>query len=108
MNPMHESRAVPCAVETRVGARAVLVVVGGSERSEGVFVDSRRTTEVFDLASDRWRLLDVLLPMVRSSLGCAVQADGTVLAIGGVSHMGPTFFSLANVDALSITSRDLQ
>ena len=38
MNPMVESRALPCAVETKVGHRRVLVVVGGFEFSaDGTF-----------------------------------------------------------------------
>jgi Kelch motif len=62
MNPMVESRVLPCAVETRVGRQRVLVVVGGFEFSaDGTFVQARRTTEVFDPHTGRWTLLDVLL-----------------------------------------------
>ena len=108
MNPMAESRVLPCAVETKVGKRRVLVVVGGVEFSaEGAFVDARRTTEVFDPATGRWTLLDVLLPTVRASHDCATEADGTVLAIGGITHIGEPFIFLANVDALSLKPRDL-
>ena len=62
MNPLHESRAVPCAIETTVGNRRVLVVVGGGFSTDGISTDGRRTTEVFDPDSGRWKLLDVLLP----------------------------------------------
>jgi N-acetylneuraminic acid mutarotase len=109
MNPMAESRVLPCAVETKVGKRRVLVVVGGVEFSaEGAFVDARRTTEVFDPDTGRWTLLDVLLPTVRASHDCATEADGTVLAIGGITHIGDLFIFLANVDALSLKPRDLR
>jgi N-acetylneuraminic acid mutarotase len=87
----------------------VLVVVGGAERSaEDTFVDHRRTTEVFDPQTGRWTLLDVLLPINRATHGCATEADGTVLAIGGFTHVAGTFTALANVDALSLKPRDLR
>ena len=104
MNPMVESRALPCAVETKVGNRRVLVVVGGFEFPGDGTVDRRRTTEVFDPDTGRWTLLDVLLPFGRGSHDCATEADGTVLAIGGINPAG----FLANVDALSINLRDLR
>jgi N-acetylneuraminic acid mutarotase len=105
MNPMVESRVLPCAVETEVGHRRVLVVVGGFEFDPGgVLVGARRTTEVFDPATGRWRLLDVLLPFGRGSHDCATEADGTVLAIGGITRRvvsDPNIY-LANVDALTL------
>jgi N-acetylneuraminic acid mutarotase len=109
MNSMAESRVLPCAVETKVGQRRVLVVVAGAEFSaEGAFVDARRTTEVFDPGTGRWTLLEILLPTVRASHDCAIEADGTVLAIGGITHIGDPFIFLANVDALSLKPRDLR
>jgi hypothetical protein len=108
MNPMRESRAAPCAVETKVAGRLVLVVVAGVEFAAGDPVDGRRTTEVFDIATGRWNLLDVLLPIVRGSHGCATEADGTVLAIGGGSGVGANLVFLANVDALSLEPDDLR
>ena len=101
MNPMVESRLLPCAVETKVGHRRVLVVVGGFQRP-GV---ARRTTEVFDPHTGRWTLLEVLLPIPRGTHDCATEADGTVLAIGGANGEG---VFLANVDALSLKPRDLR
>jgi N-acetylneuraminic acid mutarotase len=103
MNPMIESRVLPCAVRTRVGNRRVLVVVGGF--AEAV---ARRTTEVFDPHSGRWTLLEVLLPFGRGSHDCATEADGTVLAIGGLTPIEGNPSSLANVDALSLKPRDLR
>jgi hypothetical protein len=99
MTPMVQSRYLPCAVETRVGHRRVLVVVGGFDP------DARRTTEVFDPDTGRWTLLDVLLPIGRGTHDCATEADGTVLAIGGANGAG---VFLANVDALSLKPRDLR
>jgi N-acetylneuraminic acid mutarotase len=111
MNPMLESRAVPGAVATTVGGQGVLVVVGGAVfAADGSFIDDRRTTEVFDLETGRWTMLDALLPTVRGSLGCAVEEEGTIIAIAGATRLGPgpPFISVANVDALSITPRDLR
>jgi N-acetylneuraminic acid mutarotase len=109
MNPMVESRLLPCAVETRVGNRRMLVVVGGAENSaDGTLVQARRTTEVFDPHTGRWTLLDVLLPIGRASHDCATEADGTVLAIGGITRIGGTFINLANVDGLSLKPHDLR
>jgi N-acetylneuraminic acid mutarotase len=103
MNPMVESRGLPCAVETRVGQRRVLVVVGGFEfTADGSFVGARRTTEVFDPATGQWTLLDVLLPSGRGAHDCATEADGTVLAIGGIASVAGVRVFLANVDALSL------
>ena len=109
MNPMVESRVLPCAVQTKVGNRHVLVVVGGAEFSAaGTAVQARPTTEVFDPHTGRWTLLDVLLPFGRGSHDCATEADGTVLAIGGINSVGGTPVILANVDALSLKPRDLR
>jgi hypothetical protein len=109
MNPMVEARLLPCAVETKVGHRRVLVVVGGFEFSaDGTLVQARRTTEVFDPHTGRWTLLDVLLPFGRGSHDCATEADGTVLAIGGITPVGDTPVFLANFDALSLKPRDLR
>ena len=99
MNPLVEARLLPCAVETKVGHRRVLVVVGGFEDG------ARRTTEVFNPHTGRWTLLDVLLPIGRGSHDCATEADGTVLAIGGANGAGVFF---ADVDALSLRPRDLR
>jgi N-acetylneuraminic acid mutarotase len=109
MNPMIESRYLPCAVETSVEHQRVLVVVGGFEFAPGgVLIGARRTTEVFDPATGRWTLLEVLLPIARGSHDCATEADGTVLAIGGITPIDGNPSFLANVDALSLKSRDLR
>jgi hypothetical protein len=110
MNSLHESRILPGAVATTVGRRSVLVVVGGVVfDSGGGFGGGRRTTEVFDIASGQWKLLDVLLPTLgRGSLGCATEADGTVLAIGGGTSSGGPIEYVDDVDALVLTERDLR
>ena len=114
MNPLHESRAVPCAIDTTVGNRHVLVVVAGAVSRDDTSKDGRRTTEVFDPDNGRWKLLDVLLPIVRGSNDCAVELDGTVLLIGGATRIDPpaggepTYSFLTNVDALTLKPRDLK
>ena len=106
MNPMVQSRVLHCAVQTKVGNRRVLVVVGGFEFSaDGDLLQARRTTEVFDPHTGRWTLLDVLLPFGRGTHDCATETDGTVLVIGGGNGAGRF---LANVDALSLRARDLR
>ncbi|HEV8561991.1 MAG TPA: hypothetical protein VGR06_37195 [Actinophytocola sp.] len=107
INPMHESRVLPCVVETRNGNRPVLAAVGGAIFDDSGLVDVRRTTEVLDLTTGRWALLDVLLPVSRVSLDCAVQPDGTMLAVGGATRTGDGFVELPDVDALTLTPRDL-
>ncbi len=103
-----ETRVLPCVVQTSIGLRPVLAAVGGAIFSDdGRFVDARRTTEVLDLNTGRWTLLDVPLPTVRVSHDCAVQPDGTILAIGGVTVAGGQFTFLPDVDALTLTARDL-
>jgi hypothetical protein len=103
INSMNESRVVPCVVESRIGDRPVLVAVGGAVFGDaGTVVDGRRTTEVLDLATGRWTLLEVLLPTNRISLDCAVQPDRTILAISGSTFTGNGFAILPNVDALTL------
>jgi N-acetylneuraminic acid mutarotase len=108
MSSMSEARYLPCAVETRVGGRRVLVVVGGRVQVADGTVVSSRTTEVFDPDTRRWTLLDVLLPEGRASFDCAIERDGTVLAIGGSTNVGASFTYLADVDGLKIRQRDLR
>jgi N-acetylneuraminic acid mutarotase len=103
MAPMRERRAAPCVVATTAGDRHVLVVVAGAQFSAtGTFVTGLRTTEVYDIATGRWRHIAPLLPVVRASFGCAVDADGAILAIGGGTTVdGGTVF-LDDVDALPL------
>ncbi|GAA1998751.1 hypothetical protein GCM10009777_40060 [Microbacterium pumilum] len=61
---------------------------------------------MFDPASGRWKMLEVLLPTQRVSHDCAVQPDGTILAIGGADPSVQMF--MPTVDALMIQPRDLR
>ena len=103
VSPMQESRVAPGITTTDVGGRQVLVAVGGAIWQNFEVLGSRRTTEVYDLATGRWQVLRAELPEPRGSLGCATEADGTVLAIGGGSFAGPA----AEVLALRLTRSDL-
>ncbi len=108
MKPMRESRARASVVHTRIGSMRLLVVVGGAVLSRGgTAVDGRRTTEIFDLDTGEWVLLDVLLPKMRGSHGSAIEPDGTILAIGGGTLVDEQFVFLADVDALVLTRRDI-
>jgi N-acetylneuraminic acid mutarotase len=104
MNPMHESRALSGVVQTTVGHRRLLVVVGGSEVGVGETTSvARRTTEVFDIESGSWRLLGVLLPTKRGSNECAVEEGGSIVTIGGVTSLDGKPKFLSDVDALHPT-----
>ena len=99
--PMSESRVVPCVVETVVGHRDVLAVIGGAQfDAQGNFVGGLSSTELYDLATGRWITARVQLPIVRGSLGCAFDAHGDILAIGGATPDGSQFRFLTDVDAL--------
>jgi N-acetylneuraminic acid mutarotase len=107
MSPMHESRVRPSVVYTRIGSKRLLIVVAGVEFSQGGnIVDGRRTTEIFDLDTGEWELLDTLLPKVRGSHGGAIEPDGSILAIGGGTLDDGAIVFLADVDALTLRRRD--
>lgn len=104
VRPLLEARAAPGVVATKISGRRILVVAGGAVfGADGNFVDGRRTTEIFDVDSGRWKLLGVLFPRTRASFGCAVDGDGAVLAIGGGTHVGGVFEFLRDVDALTLS-----
>jgi kelch-like protein 2/3 len=110
LRSMHETRVLPGAVETRVGDRTVIAVVAGVEFVDGgVFGPTgRRTTEVFDIQTGKWILLNALLPFIRGSLGSAIESDGTVLAIAGGTIRNGVIEYVADVNALTITTQDLR
>jgi N-acetylneuraminic acid mutarotase len=110
MNPLAESRTLTCAVETKVGKRRVLAVVAGGENSaDGTLVGPRSTTEVLDLATGRWTLLNTTLLPARAAHDCATKPDGTILTVGGVKRgKGDNFSAIPNVDALSLKPSDLR
>ena len=106
--PLGASRGVPGVVSTSIAGNPVVVVVGGVEfDASGNVVGPRRTTEVLNIATGRWRTIDVLLPYGRASLGCAIDADGAVLAISGATLVNNQTVFVSDVDALRLEPRDL-
>jgi influenza virus NS1A-binding protein len=100
---MNQTRSVPGATVIGRGRDARIAVVGGCELVAGTRVQLRRTTEVFDPVTRHWRLLSAQLPTGRCSLAAATEADGTVLAIGGVvSDIVSHDTATAAVDALRL------
>jgi hypothetical protein len=99
---MNQTRSVPGATVIGHGRDARIAVVGGCEFFAGTRVQLRRTTEVFDPVTRHWRLLSAQLPTGRCSLAAATEADGTVLAIGGLSDILPHDTATAAVDALRL------
>jgi hypothetical protein len=107
MKSMHESRYATCAVESRVGNRRVLVVIAGVQAVDFMTVGGGYTTEIFDIDTGRWAMLKTLFSSSRGGHGCAVEADGTILAIGGATRTGTGLAFLCDVDALSLKPKDL-
>jgi hypothetical protein len=100
---MHEDRGLPGVTVVGDGHTSRIAVIGGCHFADGVLVELRRTTEVYDPATGRWRLLAAELPTGRCSLSAA-EADGTLLAIGGAADTGPDGAPepTAAVDALRV------
>jgi N-acetylneuraminic acid mutarotase len=96
--PMNEDRGVPGAVAVRNG----IAVIGGCHFAGGELLAFRRTTEVYDLRTGRWRLLPARLPEGRCTLGAAAEAGGSILAIGGVTDATGTPTALNTVSALRL------
>jgi N-acetylneuraminic acid mutarotase len=107
MNSMHESRYAACAVESKVGNRRVFVVIAGVQAVGFMTVGGGYTTEIFDIDTGRWTMLKAMFSRPRGGHGCAVEADGTVLAIGGATRTGAGLAFLRDVDALSLKPKDL-
>ena len=104
---MHQARVLPGAVVLRAGQRRYIVVVGGGGgQPETSQFKHLRTTEVYNMDTDRWELLKALLPHGKISLVSEVEDDSTVLAIGGAvaAHGGS---ATASVDGLALTDHDL-
>ena len=93
--PMNEPRGLPGAVTARSGQEDVVVVVGGGqgELFTPTFTVSD-STEIYSVDADKWQVLEARLPRGRVSLVCALEEDGSVLAIGGAvgepAPLGPT------------------
>jgi N-acetylneuraminic acid mutarotase len=104
---MNRARSLPGVVALRRGSKQFIVVVAGGSLVGGnpMFL---RSTEIYDLQTDRWGLIRAELPRGRVSLVSAKEADGTVLAMGGAAgndpdHAQPT----GEVQALRLTNLDL-
>jgi N-acetylneuraminic acid mutarotase len=105
---MHQTRVLPGAVVIRSGQRRFIVVVGGGEGQPGTPAFRRlRTTEVYNVDTDRWHRLQVLLPHGKISLVSEVEDDRTVLAIGGGVAANGNGVASASVEALALTDHDL-
>jgi len=102
---MTQDRALPGVVAIEHGSRLLIVVVAGFKS-----VDSTRirlaSTEVYDIESGRWHLLQAQLPHPTASLVAAAESDGTVLAIGGNVLINEVPTTTAQVYALKITDHD--
>jgi N-acetylneuraminic acid mutarotase len=98
--PMNQNRGVPGVVAVNRGADRLIVVVGGCQFANGQRLPFLRSTEVYNVDTDRWFLLPAQLPSGRCSLGAAVDAAGSVLAISGVVDVKDTVTATAEVDAL--------
>ncbi|HZB51822.1 MAG TPA: hypothetical protein VE547_22230, partial [Mycobacteriales bacterium] len=101
--PMTEPRGLPGAVAARWGDRDVVVVVGGGQGE--LFTPTftvADSTEVYDVDADKWQALDARLPRGRVSLVCALEADGSVLAIGGATGEPTPLRPTALVQALAL------
>jgi len=95
---MRAGRAVPGVTVVADGQRLLVVVVGGVQFEPSPH--PLRTSEIYDAQTDSWYPVEAQLPHARGSLGCAVESDGTVLAIGGVSDTTTPPSATADVDAL--------
>jgi N-acetylneuraminic acid mutarotase len=84
--PMNLGRGVPGGVAIRHGSDTLIAAVGGCKVVDGQLVGFLDTTEVFSVRTGTWRILSALLPGGRCSVNAAAEADGTVLAIGGVTN----------------------
>lgn len=96
---MNQGRKVFGVVTVEHGSEQLIVVVGGAQASGPPFL---RSTEVYDVQTGRWRLLQAQLPRGKATLVCAVETDGTVLAIGGVVEVNGIGTATAEVLALEI------
>ena len=99
---MNRERYLPGVVATSIGSKPVLVAVGGLAGDEW-----GRSTEVYNLKTGQWRVIDAQLPSGRASVPAAVEADGTVLLISGGSDITGSPAPTTSVLALKLTNRDL-
>ena len=97
---MNQDRGVPGVVAVNHGLDRLIVVVGGCQFANGQRLPFLRSTEVYNVDTDRWAVLPAQLPGGRCSLGAAAEADGSVLAISGGTDFKDTVIATTEVDAL--------
>jgi N-acetylneuraminic acid mutarotase len=100
--PMRESRAVPGVTVVQHGRERLIAAIGGCQFAAGALVQFRRTTELFNPVTGRWRLLPAQLPTGRCSLAAAAESNGTLLAIGGGSDIVAGGTATKEVNALTL------
>jgi hypothetical protein len=98
--PMHDDRALPGVTVVQRGRDRLIAAIGGCQVVDGALAGFRRTAEVYNPATGRWRLLSAQLPTGRCSLAAATESDGTLLAIGGASDIVAGGTATAAVNAL--------
>jgi hypothetical protein len=84
--PMNVGRRALGAVAVQHGSDTLIAAVGGCQTVDGARVGFDDTSEVYSVRTGTWRMLSALLPGGRCSLNAAAEADGTVLAIGGITN----------------------
>jgi N-acetylneuraminic acid mutarotase len=100
--PMNQDRVVPGVTTMTRGRDHLIVVVGGCQIVNGEVVSFGRSSEIYNLATGRWSLLQAQLPHGRCSLGSAVEAGGSVLAISGGTDPNGVPTATTEVDALAL------
>jgi hypothetical protein len=101
---MNEARGLPGATTTLAKDRIVVVggaATGGPPAIRNPNASALRSTEIYDVQADRWRVHPAQLSRGRVSLVCALQSDGAVLAIGGALRNGAPEIS-NRVEALAV------
>jgi Kelch motif protein len=99
--PMNQDRGVPGVVVSSHGSPSLIVVVGGSHIAGSEF-STLQSTEAYDLDTGQWRMPPAQLPQPRTSLVCALEADGAVLAIGGEVPSNGAADASRTVEALKL------
>lgn len=104
---MNERRGVPGAVAISHRSNHLIVVVGGAQAVNDQVTGFLDSTEVYDLATNRWRTLRARLPERKAGLVCAAEIDGTVLAIGGGVLADDGLAATREVYALKLTGQNV-
>jgi N-acetylneuraminic acid mutarotase len=100
---MSKDRGVPGVVYLKHGSDRLIAVVGGAQTVGFEITGFLRSTEVYNLDTGRWKPLQAQLPRGKAGLVCALEADGTMLAIGGGVQVEGGLAATAEVFALKLT-----